>query len=399
MKKILLVWGYERIGWIEPFLKLKDKFEFTYLYYIYREEDKVDNLDIKKIYWNNFSNAQDILDKVSPDKIVLMDNYSSYPLVLTTIAKTRKIPTFTAQHGIASELSDYLHIESINTLKIDTQQYNPKYTKNHSLLFLVKSMLPSHPIMCFRILKFIFEKRKSLQHAVLNNFDNKLQTNFYIVFTKYNGRIYLQRDNVDETQLLPSGNYYCDDFFNIRDEVLNKEDYYLLIDQSLLGNPFSKNAYGYTEEDLKKFYSKLNIFSKKRGKKLYVKLHPFSYNYPLYETFKDDNIKFIKNADVVSLIRDSSGCFGMMSTLIIPTLVIKDVCLFDFKHMPIKKEVIDSGIAQILDFENFESKDILMNEYSKKQDSIQKIIELFIFKSDGNSILRLSEILDATYKI
>lgn len=394
MKRILLVWGYSRIGWIEPFLKLKDTFEFIYLSYIYEEQDNVKDLDINRIYWNNYTNAQELLRKVAPDKIVFMDNYSSYPLVLSTVAKIKNIPTYSAQHGISSDFSDYLYIESIDTKKINLKQVNIHYNKRDSFKFLIKSLFPTHPILSFRVLKYLYDKRKSTNLAIHNNFDELLQTDYYIAFTEYNARIYFQRDNVLPNKTLCVGNYYCDDFFRMSEDN-NVEDYYLLIDQPLLSRPDSKKDYGYTDTDIIQFYSKLNDFCKKKNSKLYIKLHPFGYNHSYVEKNNDGNIKFFKDTDVVALISNAKGCFGMMSTLMIPTLVIKNVCLFNFKHIPIKPQIIDSGIAQILDFENFKSEDILMEKYVKKYDSIQKIIDLYIFKADGKSIARLSDVLNA----
>src|SRR5687768_8598575 len=91
--RILLVWNYERIDCIQPFLDLEDQFHFFFLNKFKEEDDQFagNAKNIKRIYWTDYSGPGAILDEVKPQAIIFMSLIHFTDIILNSIAKKRKI--------------------------------------------------------------------------------------------------------------------------------------------------------------------------------------------------------------------------------------------------------------------------------------------------------------------
>src|SRR5688572_23345988 len=98
--RILLCWGYYRQGWVEVFEKLNDQFDFHYLFWMRKEEEKESYTDCPKYYWTDFKSGGSILRKIKPEKVLFMgvNNLQSVGLLLA--CKRKRITTYVMQHGI-----------------------------------------------------------------------------------------------------------------------------------------------------------------------------------------------------------------------------------------------------------------------------------------------------------
>jgi hypothetical protein len=365
---------------------MKEEFDITFLSYISKIHDPVIDFEFKRIYWDEFNSAQDLINKIIPDKLVFMSNWESSTVVcLNIIAKLNNVKTYFLQHGVMYDFNFYYELEKIkkNTHLADNQTNTLSY-RIFPYRFLLSSLLIRHPIILLKIILYLIHNKESMQMAVKKHFRELFQTDFYLVFTQFSGSLFLEREEINPNKLLICGNYYFDDYFASINNL--EKGYYLLIDQAYNSN--NMYDFGIDEKLLFSFYNKLLNFAKSKNKKLYVKLHPFSYNDPFYQEL-DDEIIILKDANLIELIQYSDGCFGTLSTALLPAMILKPCCIFKIFDNIVFQTFVKSGLAQIIDFKNFEYSDINLDAIPKDTDKIYDFIEKFFYKTDGKSIERL----------
>ena len=67
--RVLLVWGDDRRGFVEPFEKLSDRFDFVYLSRMAPSPDDVRATDAPAVYWIDHRSAGSLLDATKPSRI------------------------------------------------------------------------------------------------------------------------------------------------------------------------------------------------------------------------------------------------------------------------------------------------------------------------------------------
>lgn len=390
---ILLCWGYHRIGWIEPFLKLKDQFQFHYLFFTNKEEDEVSNFDSPVHYWNDFKNAQEIIQKVRPEKIFFMSIDSGLTIALNIAARSQNIKTFIMQHGIYRNFEFYVKLQ--NQGKADVSKtVNELKGNNNTLHFVLKSIRIKTLIPFLRLFYFLYITRKKGFHIALNEAIFKMmKPDKYLGFTMHNMRLHFEREKISIKEVEIIGNPYFDNILHYTSEnKVPTERYYLLIDQPLAENNFGfMFNTGVSKEQVNEFYSKLNEFALKNNAKLYIKLHPGSYK----STFmiQHENIQYFKDADNTALIHHAIGCFGCSSTLMIPVLYIKPTVLFTYNNIDDVENMAQFGLAKILDLTTFKVDDIEFIDKSQDPVKRQEFIDKFLYNPDVNATDKLKEVL------
>ncbi|MEX2140293.1 MAG: hypothetical protein WD894_13595 [Pirellulales bacterium] len=393
---ILLCWGYHRSSWIEPFERLKDDFRFSYIFYRNREEEEQRLTADPVLYWQDYDNAHQILDAVRPKKILFMSLTSGYPIALNLAAQSRGIPTYILQHGMFGFYEDERASESRSTaLRKTGRATNPSITgtKSSSLGFLIRSMgLRDLTALPWMSLFFLILRRCGYFAACKHvRFRQRLPTG-YICFTERNGTIYRELDHAQPDQIHVIGIPEYDRFFRSPSsphEPADEAPYYLLIDQ-----PLAENSWGtptVSREDMIRFYEKLIAYCKSQNARLKVKLHPESYSCGWLP--EDDKVEWIREADVVSLIRGAKACFGMFSTLVLPASVLKPLCLFDVKPSSMVTDLSQRGMAAVLDFFKFAPSDIHFHQIEHTGPNFPRFVEDYFFSLDGGSADRLAEVL------
>ncbi|HEY0354919.1 MAG TPA: polysialyltransferase family glycosyltransferase [Flavisolibacter sp.] len=401
-KKILLCWGYNRKGWIAPFEALKDKLDFVYLYYRFPGEEEACYTDCDRIYWYDYKSGFDILDDVKPDAVIFMSLTSGFPIALNAACKTRNVLTYIFQHGLFRTYKEYRAIEeadrkarksnqvSSNDNSSNDEEINGKST----LRFLLSSFTGKYYFSILPVfIYFSVLKRRGLYYASYHLPLDVRKPSRYICYTPRNATIYREMDKIGEDKIDYTGIPELDVFFQDHSPV-EEQDYFLLIDQ-----PFAENRYydfGVSKEQMNGFYEKLNTYCRSVNCRLKIKLHPESYKSTWL--FSDDNIDYIQDANMVPLIKNAKGVFGTTSTLMLPAIFFKPCFLLLIHDSSFQKDMLEMGLANGADFFEFRPADIIFKKEVNSQHK-HKFVYSYLFKTDGQSVERLRQILERTHEL
>ncbi|TNE54221.1 MAG: hypothetical protein EP338_08640 [Bacteroidetes bacterium] len=396
--KILLVWGYHRKGWIEPFEKLKKDFDFVYLDHLERADEEQSLVDLPRYYWMDYKSPYQLLDDIQPDRVIFMSITRSNAMALNQACRHRRIKTYILQHGILHPFSFYLenNQKEMSHLREQGKKWQSALNKKqqwHFLFFLLRAMRWNNLNPYFFFLRFLIGKKvhgENLQLLLKSLASEATRPHKYLVFTKENAGLFKERDGAKDSDFIELGNPFLDDFF--QEPAQDIGQYYLLIDEPLayMNDP---NAEGFfKQEEVIEFQRKLNDFARSKGKKLYIKLHPYSYGNDFY--LQDENIVHFEDADTPKLIREASGIFGSTSTLLIPAIFLNKCILFkiwDFSEFAADSQ--QWGLVQSLDFHRFSKEDINFEAFEKRKEQLQLMIDKYMYRIDGKAIERLKEAL------
>jgi hypothetical protein len=395
-KRILLFWGTHRKDWREVFDRLSEDFEFTYLFYVFPSDNPAPNPQLRELYWNDFPSVQAILKEVKPDKVLFMATEPPQAIALNHICKKRGIPTYVLQHGLFHSLAYYIRVLDKRIASRGGKSAPlPKGSKGKKdlyqflLAFLFRSLFPAHLGALAHIFRLQRYKRK------LNEYRAWAQTaspyrwaDHYLVYTRYNARIYRERDQVPSDRMIEVGNPNLDHYFHFQaggDSLAEGQAYLLYIDHYVARTEWD-------EQQLNAFYLKLNTYAEQQGYRLKVKLHPYSYGETFY--IEHPNIDFIKDADVVPLLMQARGVMGGNSTLMIPALYFKPCCLFSFGEMEDFQESIQElGMAPLLNAFQFEAEDIRLMDWEKAPEALEAFVTRYLYKPDGQAADRIKKVL------
>lgn len=389
---VLLNWAYYRDDWITPFERMKNEFNFKFISYA-NSSNKKEGFPFDQLFWNDYNSAIELIEKIKPEKIVFMSIDSGYSIALNAVAKSRGIKTIVLQHGLFHDYSFYRKME-IRNKNHGISKSDPAFVtkKSHTIQFIVRSVSLS-PFKLFSIsLYLIFARLKGVNWTLMNLNISTFKANEYFCYTRFNGRVYIQRDQVKNEQIIEIGNPAYDSFFFKKYKVSKtSEKYYLLIDQPFAENPF--NNFGVTRDDMNRFYMKLNVFCKKNDAKLIIKLHPESYSSDFL--IEDQNIQYVRKGNIEELVLNSEGSFGTFSNLIIPAIYFKPCILFKLPELisETQEDLINLGVVGSLDFFEFNPADILFSSLDVSKRHSKEFIQKYLYKADGKSIKRLSNSL------
>ena len=383
MTKILLVWWYDRSDLFKPFEQLNGCFDFSLLFYKYKNQEQ-NKLPYPTYYWGDFNSPKSIIDSIKPLKIIFFGVVSHYTIALNDYCKKIGIATAQVEHGVRGSLKESTYLERF--IKVDNNSKNGLglASKLHALSFYLSCISVKSIGISFKYLRLFyllsrFPRYKSLSSS---KFEER-RPNKYIVFTDFLSKIYKQRDDAKNSEIIAVGNYYYDEFFTNSEKALSENrKYFLLIDQ-----PIYDSLLNYDIHQRINFYKKLNEFSLIRNTVFKVKLHPSDYNNKALTNI--DGIEFVRKADIVKLIRNASGCFGFFSTLLIPAIYHCPTILFDVMELGMVNNWKDIGMIEMFDINKFEVRDLCFpNRNDADKDTY---INNYLFKDDGLSFKRLKQ--------
>lgn len=398
--KILLCWGYHRKGWVHPFNVLHEDFDFHYLFYLSKPENEVNfSKSNNLLYWKDFSSAQEIIEKIQPDKILMMGTEGIHTTALNIVAKKKNIETFILQHGRFATYDEHVNLSRIEMEERRKTGQFDETIDNDDRLFLLKFFLRSVTFVAPLAIAYMFKLQYLKRSHLVMEACRKAPSEFrvpskYIVITKAGASFYVERDGIDEDKMIEIGSPEMDDFFNFYSNNENKEkNYYLLIDQPWAEiKEFGSPGMGITKEQTNEFYGKLAEFAESKSTPLKIKLHPYSYESDFL--LQHPNIEYIRDTDVVKLIMESKGIFGFDSTLTFPAVHSKKCCLF--KILPnesYQDEIAELKLAQVLDYHSFKTEDIDLDNIQRSQKNIEIFSKNQLYKPDGKATARLKELL------
>jgi len=398
-KKLLLVWGHHRKDWKEVFDRIREDFEYTYLFWVFPEDDPSSGQqEDRVIYWSQYRSAQAILKEVQPDKVVFLGLDAPNSIALLTACRNQKITTLFLQHGVTHSLDHFIFLikqkskQKLDQVAATSQPQDKRRLYLVLTSFFFRSMRLQNLLTIWDFIRLQYYKRSLVVHEALQEVAGKRRwANQYLVFSTYNAQLYIERDKVPMERLIEVGMPSMDTYFQHAPmyQTQIEEPYLLLIDQPLAENKsFNNKSLGISKEQMNSFYLKLNEYALKVKCKLYIKLHPFSYE----DDFRVEhpNIVYLKDADNQRLIFESTAIFGMYSTMMVPALYFKKCCVFKiWEKGRLENCAEELEIAQILNFFTFTSDDINVINFEKNPQGLEKFVTRYFFKADDQAAGRI----------
>lgn len=393
-KRVLLNWDTTRLDLLQPFIELKEDFEFIALW-----RGKAPGTAIahpfKEIYYEDFQTPYEVLRKIKPDK-VLFFNINSFPqIALNLAARNKGIPTYTMHHGIYS--SDSLEINKRKE-EVGLENKGSLWKNNFSSLWFYFSAL--RPKNINQLLQYLYfpvvrKKRNRVMAMKEMPFEGRMPTKL-IQLSPHNATIDKQIHHLStDERFIYIGHPFFDKILRQLSGTFtdhSNDKFILLIDFANTENNIAFKTL--TREGKHRFYKQLSSFARASGCRLKIKLHPAGFNSP--HNYKDENIDLIYDADIVPLIMNAEKCFSFYSTLVIPIIYKKKFCyLFDTgMKIALQDELVELGVAKLLNAKSFDLSDLGVDS-NVPEEGYRVFIERYLYFTDGKSTERLKNILIA----
>lgn len=385
-KHFLVIWPTIRKDWVSTFYQLEDQFEFTFIPSTFPQEPNfADGFNCR--YWSEFKSIPEILDELQPDGIIFMSIESGLSIATNYLAQKRGIQTILLQHGIFTNYRDYRVREKLWRKESRAKEARSDHQAKgfSSLKFLKASLRGIDRIHLFPIALFTKTQQKFGPYWAAKHLPLKIKrAHLYLCYSPYNATIHRETDRIAEGKIRYIGSPELMAYLEPQSDLIH-EPFYLHIDQALAENSFGEETV--SKEQMIDFYLKLNDFCSSQEAKLYIKLHPESYNSNWLP--QDKNIVYLRHCDNFNrVIQSARGCFGFYSTMIIPTIYWKPIILFQIQYSGLQEEIKKLEVAQVLNFWNFDPAEFEFRTNNKKE----QIRKRFILP-EGVSENSLSEIL------
>ena len=388
--RVLLCWGYHRQAWVEPFERLADRFEFTFLSELNPSAEQSRRTSLPVVYWDDFRSAAELLDALAPRKIVMMSVASGRAIALNLAAQSRGIPTYVLQHGLFQSFASYKALLASLQATGDAAGAPAGGGGRKTLAYLLRSMAPTQITQLPAIAAYFAVSRARTQLEARRWVRGAFRRpSGFICYTHLGTRIYRELHRAKDADFELIGIPEFDAFFDGEASV-ETEPYALLID-----TPLAENRYGQrlvTKDEMVRFYESLNAHCERLGLRLKVKLHPASHGQSWQPRLP--NIDWYEDADIVSLVRRATHCYSFHSNLMIPVVYSRPTCLLRLIPSPEIDHMVELGVAVAADFHGFRPEAVDFGRVRHRGAGFERFIRDYLFATDGRSCDRLGAILE-----
>lgn len=407
-QRILLVGDYNRSDFLYVARALKAEADFFFIEYLNRNylTNKECLLYGNVLYWKDFTDAYDLLEKIKPQKVIFYFIESFNHVALNVASKFRKIPTFHLEHGIRNlnfkasfEKLRGNHVPSrTDKIKKLVTRLPELYDKYKNRSFFKNTVEKSQPEeRSFLENYYIIRSQNSIYYTF-----EKIKSNYRLpdIYISYSSKIFSFHQL---TENLPS-NYPVKfigipyfDFFSEWRSFKPLSNNILFVDQ-----PLYEQAYmGWTKEHKVNFLKDLDAFAKKLGKVVFLKPHP-SNDKSVYNTIdSEQNIVIMQDNNWNAIIPRIDTVIGFSSTLLMPFMAMDNICCFSLEVHPAPPNnlysqfYIEAGVCKpVYSFkelaEELENKELCLGE---QRGNKQSFIDNWMYAFDGKSSERLKQIL------
>ena len=265
---VLLCWGYHRSGWNEIFERLKDHFQFHYLFFFSPRLARGDAPDAPVHFWTDFPSGFDVLDGIKPGLIVFMGLDGLQTVSLNIAARNRRVPTLLLQHGLMLPFAETVAVKA--TLQPSDPFFRlSRREKLHQALFFLRSLtFLQIDALIFAVKWMVMRRHLGEQRALALNKSIHRRASFYAVYSRRGAeQLLIERDGVIPEQIVEIGHPGFDPFFATVGRSADDQGYELLIDQPISGGPEIPIALK-TAEQVLKLHSRLARFVMSEGQGL-----------------------------------------------------------------------------------------------------------------------------------
>jgi hypothetical protein len=390
VKRILANWYYVRKDLTKQFLELSNDAEIIFIDKFSKlqanSEDEFPSENIKVVYWEDYNSPYELLKCTNPDLVIFYDIEAFNQIALNIAAKNLGIRTYVLQHGLRGGY------EVEEAIQISDNSYKVRFSSSSfwSLRFLLSAIRLRNLFELYPLLKFMCDrKRFELTKALFKNKFGLRLADKYIEFSKENASYHKMRDGIDDSKFIFIGNPSYDEFFNIKSSpVSSKEPYALLID-----NPFCEATFVQFKrmslEEKNGYIQGMNKICLNKNLKLFVKLHPLSYDADYL--IEDKNITYLKIVDLPSTISNAEFIFIVHFATLTPlAMSLRPFYFFENPYID-HNDFIRRQNIKTYDLLNFDY-DYLSNELPTSV-LLGSQLEDYLFKTDGKAFKRLKQIL------
>lgn len=404
MKRILIIIDYNQ-SYLEPFVQiLHEEAEVFLINFAYENEVKSDYFLRfgKFIFWKDFRNAQDLIEKIKPNKVIFFELETLNQVALNVVCKKKKIQTVFCDHGLQD-------------IRVNEQHESISHSNHSNLkLFKIRKHLNNNPINVWKNRRFFT--------STINNLNDPEPREFLVHYKKIRLKNSIHSTYIKiNNQFLYPNEYYCfspknykfHEFLNHKSNIpvrffgipefdylaglqkKNTSEYLIYIDQ-----PFcQKRLYGWDQETKIKWISDLSLLCERKGMTLYIKKHPKELD-SLWKEIKRKNENIIlDNSDFTKFLSRSNCILGFNSTLLLPLSALPRTAVFCIqKHPDNTENIIDffvnEGVAGwVKNFEDLSSKIDKLDENILYQGGYKdQFISNWLYRFDGNSSQRLKDL-------
>ena len=399
--KVLLVGDYNRNDFLYVARLLHSRIDFFFIEFM--NQHFLRNKECLKygrvIYWKDYKDAYDLLNKVCPEKVIFYFIESYNHVALNVAAKASGIPTYHLEHGLRFKFETRLREKNQVERTLDKikkiGQLPHLYDRYASRMFFRNTIKRSDEKEKEFLLLFYSVRKKHSTLATFKKIKSPLRLpDCYISFSP------LIFDYHKESESLPC-NYPVHyigipnfDHFCIWKNLHTYGENILFIDQPL----FEKKLMGWNTESKRNFLEKLASIIRSLGKKLYIKPHPWN-DKSIYEAVPEHVIVFEEIWETV--VQDINTVLGFSSTLLMPFMAMDHITCFTLEMHPQKNEFYYSDFLlkskachQVNSFEDLTNKLINRDVWHQKQKVYKNnFIDKWMYKFDGESSERLRKVL------
>jgi hypothetical protein len=345
-------------------------------------------------YWNEFSTAQQILDRIKPDRLVFMGLSGLRTIALNMAARRRRIPTFILQHGYFRSLDDYLSLfasQSKTVAEVKTTTHASSAWQ--AVRFMLRSNITEEPIDSLRAVAMLLALRRTdyYRSHLRFRFRGRMPDR-YITYSEATAKIHRQLDHASSSSIIPVGIPEFDPIFRLlASSKGDRKKNVLLID-----SPNAENRYGVTPTSIERkvrFLNDLSVRLERQGYPLVVKLHPETYGATWLPS--PGNIRYVRDHDVGPLIQEAHACLGFDSTLVIPAIIARPTMLFELCESNLTINAREFKVAIVV--RGLECSDdqlsALLDAKERSAKQLERFTLWFAHSADGNATKRLANAL------
>lgn len=399
--------GYYKMGFLKYFIPILNSFEKKFgIDQIWvgsngGKRTKIFNQDIDGYHIFNFKDANDLLENLKPDLIMLATSQEHISRSILIAAKSKMIPSVIVYSGLPR--NDH-NISIKKTIPIRINQilhYGRTFLKKY--LFLIRTLY-NIDYKIWNIIKMI----SSDLHQILTSFSYEFTEDYADLYicSNLDWKIKAVKNGIKDNKIVVVGEYAFDHmykkFANLENNKKSEKNKILILTAALVEHGF------WNSKMRKEFVEKLiNSLKQAFGDTITIvfKIHPTAEKIEDYEkiiTPIDKSIRIIKNQDLTELIVDSKLVItaNQSSSLLEVLLLKKPLFIMNlFNENAEKNLYVNENVAlECKNTDELISK--IKSEAYKKIDSkkIQDFIERKIHKFDGKcgerAALNILQLLD-----
>lgn len=402
---LLIVGDYSRPDFINLLQSCFADFNFFFLHFSSVKEIPRNKREYYQqvgtaIFWGDYKHANELLDSVSPHKVVFFFIESYHQVLLNIFCRIRGVYTYHLDHGIR-DIDINLRLENEVLNQKEQLHTYPFYLKIHqfssrlrSRLFLIRSkkLLPPAEATFYNSYIKIRATNNWLETFKRTVSPFRLPS-AYIVFNERALNVYKHYDKYpQDTKIHKIGIPIFDGYYKVRKNHLQSNNI-ILIDQGLA----ERGLYGWTEPYYHSFLQQLKLIAQTHGYQLHVKPHPKQNNLGLIQKL---NIPIVTDESILELLSKTSVIAGFASTFLLPLIAQKYLTLFTLENHPagslnVSKPFIEAGVAEpIYSLNELDNLLLKIEELHQKQlPNKAKFTEEWMYKFDGRAGERLRDIL------